>query len=227
MKMNCAVAGDLMPLYLENLCSEETRAALEEHLRECPECREKLARMEKGGDPPAGAREDSLPIADYAKKVKRRRLRVGVAASLMGMLAVCALSLVGLTVMDMRREANPILYETGEGVYNLSAGELETTAEEVGQYVFYTNYAKIKVTVSGAGAFHGAVMLWNIENSDSFIRISEVDEDASSCAFAGLSSQWRYRITCDGLSDVKITVSDGRDVTFGGSLKRVLGEIFG
>ena len=44
-KKSCAMAADLLPLYVEDLCSEESRAFVAEHLAECDACREKLQKM--------------------------------------------------------------------------------------------------------------------------------------------------------------------------------------
>lgn len=41
-EINCSVVSDLLPLYTEGMVSEDTRAAIEEHISECAECREKL-----------------------------------------------------------------------------------------------------------------------------------------------------------------------------------------
>jgi predicted anti-sigma-YlaC factor YlaD len=37
--MTCAIIQDLLPLYIDQICSPETKAAVEEHLKTCPECR--------------------------------------------------------------------------------------------------------------------------------------------------------------------------------------------
>lgn len=39
--MNCRIIEDLLPLYLEDACSEESRRAVEEHLWTCEKCRKK------------------------------------------------------------------------------------------------------------------------------------------------------------------------------------------
>ena len=39
MKYPCDLIRDWLPLYQDGVCSEESRAAVEEHLRECPSCR--------------------------------------------------------------------------------------------------------------------------------------------------------------------------------------------
>lgn len=40
MNWQCGIIRDLMPLYHDNVCSEESRAAVEEHISECNDCRE-------------------------------------------------------------------------------------------------------------------------------------------------------------------------------------------
>lgn len=42
MKLTCEIVQDLLPLYEDNICSQDSRDAVEEHLKECPECRKQL-----------------------------------------------------------------------------------------------------------------------------------------------------------------------------------------
>ena len=42
----CAVAQDIMPLMLDNVCSSESRSFVEEHVQNCEGCREALALMQ-------------------------------------------------------------------------------------------------------------------------------------------------------------------------------------
>ena len=48
MKNECSVVRDLLPLYLENMVSEETGAFIKEHLENCPECTAELEAMKAG-----------------------------------------------------------------------------------------------------------------------------------------------------------------------------------
>ena len=80
MKISCGVAGDLLPLYVDGCCSEESGALLTEHLGECQTCREKWERMkridfllEQGETPEEGGTEQTVPIIAYADKIRRRR----------------------------------------------------------------------------------------------------------------------------------------------------------
>ena len=42
MKLSCNVIRDLLPLYAENLTSEESNALVDEHLCGCDECAKQL-----------------------------------------------------------------------------------------------------------------------------------------------------------------------------------------
>lgn len=39
MKINCGIAKDLLPLYVDEVCSQESKGAIEEHLSECQDCK--------------------------------------------------------------------------------------------------------------------------------------------------------------------------------------------
>ena len=69
--LSCGVARDLMPLYAENLAGEESRAALERHIAQCPDCAEALAAMTAPEETP----EIPLREVDYLKAVRRKTLR--------------------------------------------------------------------------------------------------------------------------------------------------------
>ena len=42
MSLTCGIIKDLLPLYAENLCGDESREAVEAHLSECENCRSSL-----------------------------------------------------------------------------------------------------------------------------------------------------------------------------------------
>ena len=74
MKISCKMAEDLMPLYLDETCSEDSRAAMEAHLQICQACRERLRRMGTP-EPSPEPEEKTRDVLNYAKKVKKHRLR--------------------------------------------------------------------------------------------------------------------------------------------------------
>ena len=43
--MNCKTIQDLLPLYRDEVCSQESRQAVDEHIQSCPHCAEVLREM--------------------------------------------------------------------------------------------------------------------------------------------------------------------------------------
>lgn len=48
MKNECSLVRDVLPLYMENMVSEDTAAFVKEHLESCPKCAAELMSMEVG-----------------------------------------------------------------------------------------------------------------------------------------------------------------------------------
>ena len=229
MKFSCSIADDLLPLYLEDACSEDSKAALEEHLQGCPACREKLARMRNSDIIPQMKQQERPPlITGFTKKIRRRRICTGIFIALLTVLGACILALYFLTIDDMRRIADPAVYDVEEGVYNLTAADLETTAAEVGEYILYTNSKRIQVTIQKDTGFDGEIILWNATNREEpkDILYGHADAGNNTCVFTNLSASQRYMVTCGGDEQIAVTISDGRVVSFRSSLMNVLEGIF-
>ena len=79
MKLPCAVTRDLLPLYAENMVEPDTKALIEQHLTECPDCRKRLSGMETSAQPPA---ETEKPLRTLRKEIRRRRRYAAVMAAL-------------------------------------------------------------------------------------------------------------------------------------------------
>lgn len=58
MKITCNVIRDLIPAYVDDALSEDSRALVDEHLGECEECRAYLAELQlPGAEKKAGTKE--------------------------------------------------------------------------------------------------------------------------------------------------------------------------
>lgn len=229
MKYNCGIIDDLLPLYLDGACSEESKAAIESHLMSCDMCRDKLARMKADNVIPEVIKSDSeITMVKYAQKVKRHRIRLAIGAVVISVVAACVLSLLFLTVKDMHNQANPAIHQVEEGVYNLTLNDLEVAAGKVDDYILFTNNTQIKVTVEKSANYSGEILLWNVDDKNNPVttHYGQVTPDQNFCTFSGLSSAHRYMVTCDGKEEMMLTVTDGRKVSFFGSLKNVLNQIF-
>lgn len=64
-RISCNVTKDLLPAYLDETCSEESRELVEEHLQECSSCREFLVKLQE-----QDVGKDAPKVA-YLKKVRR------------------------------------------------------------------------------------------------------------------------------------------------------------
>lgn len=78
--VSCEIIWDLLPLYCDGVCSEESRELVTAHVRECGRCREELQAMNQ----PVTIKEDPVEInaAEAAsrvwKKNKRKAFRRGI-----------------------------------------------------------------------------------------------------------------------------------------------------
>lgn len=76
----CGVVKDLLPLYTEGLCGEDSRALVEAHLKDCPDCRSLRESMEKTPPPAVDSGESLKKIK---KELKNRKLRTAALAALL------------------------------------------------------------------------------------------------------------------------------------------------
>lgn len=72
MKLSCNVIRDLLPLYAENLTSEESNALVDEHLCGCDECAKQLGILKKAQAIPVET--DAPGLKKIRKAIVRRRI---------------------------------------------------------------------------------------------------------------------------------------------------------
>lgn len=70
MKISCEIIKDLLPLYHDGVCSNETKAMVEEHLTYCDHCKAELQTIEDAL--PINNAERNLTEADAVQKLSRR-----------------------------------------------------------------------------------------------------------------------------------------------------------
>ncbi len=81
--MKCNIVRDLFPLYLDGLCSEETRKQLDEHMESCENCRQLKQSMEQESVLPGDSqdwKQSILPLKKVKKKMRRKNLMISVCA---------------------------------------------------------------------------------------------------------------------------------------------------
>ena len=71
--MKCDIIKDLLPLYAEGLCSDASREEIEEHLKNCEDCR-KLAETPVEQIIPVEVPEEKNAMKKVSRKIKRSKL---------------------------------------------------------------------------------------------------------------------------------------------------------
>lgn len=100
MKYPCGLIQDLLPLYVENMTSEESRAAVEEHLQECSSCQQMLGSLRKQE---SVVRPEMIPLKKVKKGIFLRKWKTVAAA-------VCVVLAAALSVISYLMTAHYLPY---------------------------------------------------------------------------------------------------------------------
>lgn len=100
MKMSCNIIEDLLPLYVDDMVSEDSRKLVEEHLKECPVCRKMQEEMVKENHlSAAGNRSNSAKTnkteAKALKKIRCRIRKKRIASVILAVVLVVAAGGIG------------------------------------------------------------------------------------------------------------------------------------
>lgn len=111
MKISCEIIKDLLPLYHDNVCSNESRTIVEKHLLQCDTCKKYLDSM--NGDLPQTYAEKSAEKAksDILKGIKKKLFRKNVMISAISVICAIAVLLGGFSLIFHYQM--PISYENG------------------------------------------------------------------------------------------------------------------
>lgn len=136
--MKCGIVQDLLPLYCDNVCSEDTRQAVEEHLLSCTDCRKRLEHMEEQSEP-----VKSLPSEDAKIRVlrgtKKRFSRQRRRAILTAVAVMAVLSLVLIGAADVER---PVEYKDGLITGGLAVDEVIDLYYHGGNYSSFNGFSR-------------------------------------------------------------------------------------
>jgi len=73
MKLSCKVIEDMLPMYYDRVCSEESAALVEEHLKECPNCNQILSELRSDIVTPEKNVDDIKPLKKIQKSYKKMK----------------------------------------------------------------------------------------------------------------------------------------------------------
>jgi len=93
MKITCDVNKDLLPLYTEDILSDDSRLIVEEHIKTCEACDQELKQMKKELVLPVD--KNVKPFKRIKKQIHKKHLLVSI-SSLLCLLLVLLLGMKGL-----------------------------------------------------------------------------------------------------------------------------------
>lgn len=73
MKKECSIIRDILPLYTENMVSDETREFIEEHLSVCNECKKEMEKMRIIDNLPPS---NTVPLKNIRKKLLYKKIQI-------------------------------------------------------------------------------------------------------------------------------------------------------
>lgn len=139
MKYPCGIIRDMLPLYIDEACSPETKAAVEDHLPQCPRCKQCYETMKNPDSYADGAYRDAedTAMADGLKKVKKsinnkqKRILWGAAAAVV----LCLLGFYLLFVAPLK-ELSPEDISISATVYAIDELPMEVCVDENALTIF-------------------------------------------------------------------------------------------
>lgn len=105
MKNECSIVRDLLPLYAENLVSDDTAAFVCEHLKSCDDCGKEYERIKE--PKPIQNGNEAAPLQSLSRKLKMKRIQT---------IALTAVFLIALFVSAFAVLGAPIYQPYSEGI---------------------------------------------------------------------------------------------------------------
>lgn len=100
MKISCEVIKDLLPLYHDGVCSDDSKALIEAHLAACASCQAEFQAM--NSLLPIHQTEQNLQEADIVKRLSRRWKRGMLKSLLKGILIAAIVVFILYIFVDFR-----------------------------------------------------------------------------------------------------------------------------
>ncbi len=160
--MKCSVIKDLLPTYADDLCSEETRKEIDEHLESCESCSELFENAKADLTSELKPLSDKEKIKPFAKIRKKMRKNL-VATIILSVLILAILGFLGVLIVGQvykdsglpNFERIEMRYESKKLVKDFLDGDIDTFMSKIScldgfdgpyyyEYVYNDNKVKIK-----------------------------------------------------------------------------------
>lgn len=99
MKISCEIIKDLLPLYHDDVCSNQSRTTVEEHLQECDTCKNYLESMNGDFVETNAEKAAEQAKSNILKGIKKKLLRKNVMISAISVICATAVLLGGFELI--------------------------------------------------------------------------------------------------------------------------------
>lgn len=152
MESKCNIIRDILPLYVENMVSDDTRQFVDEHLSQCQECKQELEQI-KLNIPLEEKYQDTNTPATVLKRIgldiKKKRIFTGVLSATISAIILILLfaHLTAPQYLSYTESLNLITVNENNGIVSLSlSGEYRISQREQGVYdisIYNTQWNKL------------------------------------------------------------------------------------
>lgn len=97
-KYNCDIIQDLLPLYQDNICSDASKSMVEEHIAECPSCKDILEKLKNTYLDDHLTQEKNNVLEAHLKQEKRRTFTIGLCTAGILMIPVIVCLICNLAI---------------------------------------------------------------------------------------------------------------------------------
>lgn len=151
MKVTCNTIRDLMPSYVDDICSEDSKNLINTHTQTCNQCRELLESMKQPlQSSELNVENDKLKAQKPFKKINKvHRIRIIIVA-----IAVMAMTMIGMMVAIDVGSINDFFFPHQISVINEQdgIGEWEAISIEGNQYLNYDSIFYNKTVTNNANS---------------------------------------------------------------------------
>ena len=151
MKETCNIIKDLLPSFVDEICSEDSKNLIYEHIQSCEQCKEFLESMKKPlQSVELSVEKDKLKAQKPFKKInKMHRIRIIIVA-----IAVMLMTMIGMMVVINVGAINNFLFPHQISVINEEDGfgEWKAISFEGNQYLIYDSIFYKKTVTNNANS---------------------------------------------------------------------------
>lgn len=132
MKLNCAIVQDLLPLYADDLCSDETAEAVRAHLAECDDCRRAYEAGTVAVTPAETANE--TPVKPFRKVHRVITKRVAIIAACVTLVTAMSIGTYAHYAID-KAEAD-LIGDTPAALEDITVNAVKKQDRIVAEYCY-------------------------------------------------------------------------------------------